>query len=129
MINVRFYVNKGKLCMKAEGHAASAPAGEDIVCAGVSALSVALADTLMLMDTHGQMEAPPQIRMDNGNATIKVRPEKKALGAVLIVFTVIQSGMIAIMRGYPEYIRVKTFDQAEVEALSNRESSTLTDSL
>jgi len=112
--------------MKAEGHAKSAPKGEDLVCSGISALSVALADTVTMMDEHGDLDCPPQIIVGkDGLMTVKVRPKPEAAGKVLLAFLFCQTGMIAIWRGYHEYVSIKTFDKAELKAFSIEASSTL----
>jgi len=112
--------------MKSEGHAGYSPNGDDVVCAGISALSVALADTVTMMDEHGDLDCPPQIIVGkDGLMTVKVRPKPEAMGKVLLAFLFCQTGMIAIWRGYHEFVSIKTFDKAELEAFSIKESSTL----
>lgn len=118
MIDVRFYENKGKLCMKVEGHANAAPKGEDIVCAGVSALAVALADTLEMMHRNGDLAEPPEIRAKDGDMRVKAKADREHGGSLLLAFLFCQTGMLAIWRGYPEHVQIKTFDKAEIEAFS-----------
>ena len=118
MIDVRFYENKGKLCLKVEGHANAAPKGEDIVCAGVSALAVALADTLEMMHRNGDLEEAPEIRAKDGDMRVKVKAGQDHKGRLLLAFLYCQTGMLAIWRGYPKNVQIKTFDKAEIEAFS-----------
>ena len=124
MVDVRFYVNKGKLCMKAEGHANAAPKGEDLVCAAVSTLAITLAETMTLLEEQGCLDCPAQVVLKNGGETVKVRPKPEKTGMVLLAFLYCQNGMVLLKRGYPEFIQVKTFDKAELEAFSIKESST-----
>ena len=124
MINVRFYTNKGALCMRVEGHADAAPKGEDVVCAGVSALAATLADYASIMSAHGETEREPQIRMVNGFTSVKVRPTKQHTGKLLTAFSVVTTGMKAIARNYPEYITLKLFDKSDLEGFSITDSST-----
>lgn len=126
MVEVRFYVNKDMLCMKVEGHAEAAPKGEDIVCAGVSALAGTLADYVYGMNNAGMMEREPQIQMNNGHAKIKAAPKPEAKGRLLLAFSVITTGMRAIKRNYPENVDLTLFDQSDILDFSKiPESSTL----
>lgn len=125
MVEVRFYVNKGMLCLKVEGHADAAPKGEDIVCAGVSALAATLADYVYGMNNAGMMEKEPQIQMNSGIAKIKAKPKPEAKGRLLLAFSVITTGMSAMKRNYPENIDLKLFDQSDILDFSKiQESST-----
>lgn len=118
MVQVRFYVNKGMLCLRVEGHARSAPKGEDVVCAGASVLAATLADFSTLMHIHGELEKEPLIKLDTGIAVIKVKPKPENRGKLLLSFSVIATGMSAMQRNYPEYIKIKLFEQSAIEDFS-----------
>lgn len=118
MIQVRFYVNKGALCLKVEGHAQAAPKGEDVVCAGASVLAATLADFAAIMNAHGELEKEPHINMRAGYASIKVTPKADTRGKMLLAFSVIATGMSAIARNYPAYITLKLFEQSQLEDFS-----------
>lgn len=118
MIKARFYVNKGALCLKVEGHAEAGPKGHDAVCAGASVLSATLADVVSIMGNHGELEKDPVIRMREGFANVKAKPTEAGRGKLLLAFSVIETGMCAIARNYPEYITVKLFDKPEIEGFS-----------
>ena len=124
MIDIRFYVNKGKLCMRAEGHAKAAPKGEDLVCAAVSTLALTLAETVTMLEEQGLLDCPAQIIAKDGSMKVKVRPRPEKTGMVLLAFLYCQAGMLMLWRGAPEYIQIKTFDKAEMEAFSITDSST-----
>lgn len=106
------------LCLRVEGHAAAAPKGEDVVCAGASTLAATLADFATIMAAHGELEKDPYIKMKNGLAVIKVKPKQENRGKMLLTFSVIATGMSAIRRNYPEYINLKLFDKSEIEDFS-----------
>ena len=114
MIEARFYVNKGQLCMKVEGHAHAAPKGEDLICAGTSTLAAALAETVTVLHRQGLLEKEPDIHMKAGFVRIKVKPTEEHRGELLLVFSTIAAGMSSLCRSYPEYIRVKLFEDSEI---------------
>ena len=118
MVQVRFYINKGQLCLKVEGHANAGPKGEDVVCAGASVLAATLADTVTLMRAHGELEKDPYIKMDTGHAVIKARPTENGKGKLLLAFGMIATGMSAIARNYPRFITLQLFEKADIEAYS-----------
>lgn len=118
MVKVRFYINHGALCLKVEGHANAGPKGEDVVCAGASVLAATLADVVTIMDSHGEMETEPKISMSNGYAFVKAKPKPENKGKLLMVYSVIATGMSAVARNYPEHLSLKLFDQAAVTAFS-----------
>lgn len=118
MVNVRFYINKGQLCLKVEGHANAGPKGQDVVCAGASVLAATLADTVTLMSAHGELEKDPYIKMDTGHAVIKAKPTVKGRGKLLLAFGVIATGMSAIARNYPGFIALQLFEKSEIEDYS-----------
>ena len=118
MVNVRFYTNKGMLCLRVEGHAQAAPKGEDVVCAGASVLAATLADFVTLMNAHGELEKEPYIKMDTGIAVVKVKPKPESRGKLLLSFSVIATGLSAMVRNYPDYIQLKLFDKSAIEDFS-----------
>ena len=118
MINVRFYTQKDKLCLVVEGHALAAPKGEDAVCAGASVLAATLADFSSLMYAHGELAEEPTIQMRSGFARIKAKPRPESRGKLLLCFSVIATGMSAIARNYPAFIKLKLFDKSAIEDFS-----------
>lgn len=118
MINASFYVNSGMLCLKVQGHAAAAPKGEDVVCAGASVLAATIADFASIMDAHGELEKEPYIKMEAGFALVKVLPKPESRGKILLAFSLIAVGMSAIARNYPEYINLQLFERSQIEDFS-----------
>lgn len=118
MINVRFYINHGALCMRMTGHSAAAPHGEDLICAGASTLAATLADCAALLDRHGKTEGEPTVELRSGFACVKLLPKPECRGEALMMFSTVQLGMSALRRNYPAYIRLKPFDQSELADFS-----------
>ena len=87
------------------GHTGYADAGEDIVCAAVSALTQATVNGLANV-----LAAPVDYEIDEQDARMTVRladaivPDQRA-GAQLLLQTFVQ-GLESIQSGYPRFIRV-----------------------
>ena len=96
--------------IRIEGHAGAAPKGEDLVCAGVSALSFAL---LLAVERDGYSYRP-ETRVEQGKALIDVRCDPRGIchaecGAVLDAFA---GGFELMARKYPEFM---SFERRERE--------------
>lgn len=85
------------------GHAGSAPQGEDIVCAGLSALAQAAVNAL---ETVAGIKTTPRI----GEGFLSVRlPRgltKRELRTARIILRTAEQGFIDIAAAYPHYVRV-----------------------
>ena len=93
MIEVFSYRNGGKCRLYVCGHAAYHP-GNDIVCAGVSALVGALAQYAARHYRH------VRCRLEEGNAFLA------AGGGAEEGFDMAVQGLAAIAASYPDYVRV-----------------------
>lgn len=94
-----------RLCVR--GHAGQAPVGQDIVCAGVSALTVALAESAEL---RRKKCISLDIMVEKGNAHIFAVPRAEHAPELMAVFDTAVCGLRHIERAYPEYL---TFIQLE----------------
>ena len=118
MTEAKFYVKNGCLCLKMTGHSASAPKGEDLVCAGASTLAMTLAANVSMMKVHGKLEKEPRIILRSGHALIRAKPKEEYRGELLMLFSMIQVGMYQLKTNYPEYFNSIPFDYADVQAFS-----------
>jgi uncharacterized protein YsxB (DUF464 family) len=85
------YEEKGAtLTLTVTGHAGFAPMGQDLVCAGVSALVYALARTVR--DWEGQLDRPVRILLEPGNARIRVHAGRKQLRQLKAAFQMAENG-------------------------------------
>ena len=66
---IRVVYRRKKNSLRIEGHAFSGDAGQDLVCAGVSALAYTLAANVEQMRLKGQAQEIG-VKMDKGNARI-----------------------------------------------------------
>lgn len=82
-----------------EGHAGYAPAGQDIVCAAVSALTLTLADSLQALT-----EDNIQSTLVNGDAFIAFENPSEEAKLLIDSFFI---GVSGIARSYPDHIEIQ----------------------
>jgi len=106
VVHVRFYMDwkTGLVGMEAQGHAMTAPKGEDLICAGVTALVYTLAQSLQFLYEQDRLKERPKVQICEGYANIKAMPKKIAEGEVLMAFWVLQSGFYVLEHNYPKSI-------------------------
>jgi len=90
-----------------QGHAGSAPYGQDLVCAAVSALVYALAQRLTELDAQGALEQPLVIKLSSGNARISAIAKGDYEAEVMGNFRLIYSGLKLLQTHYPERIQIR----------------------
>lgn len=106
MINVKFNAKQFKL--EATGHANTAPEGEDIVCAGVSALMGALGYSLLTCRAFLQRNA--SVKLDKGLGRISCKPKEQYEANVSLLYYTALSGLELIANTYPDSV---TFECVE----------------
>ena len=92
--------------MTASGHAGFAPAGQDIVCAGISALCFAAAEYLTQMHDWGKLEQEPVILLESGTIQLCCMPKEIALEEAEHVFRMLEIGCRMIAENYPHNVTV-----------------------
>lgn len=102
----KVFYNTNEMYIRVRGHAGAAPAGEDLICAGISALTQALLNQLR------EEEEQKHIQLDwvmfPGIIEIKVKPDTEHYRrAVRDYFKVIIMGLKAIQEQKPGYIELK----------------------
>lgn len=95
------------LVLVARGHANYAPAGRDIVCAGVSALLFGYAAYLeSLSPAEGEEDASPHLSVDEGDGYLYL--QTRGLGGKdLLGWRVTEAGLSRIRQGYPDCLRIR----------------------
>lgn len=95
MIEIKF----GEHMVEARGHAGSAPAGSDLVCASVSVIIMAL--RLGLAELEGCEVGEWDISPGNGHVEAKsVPPEGVGM------FVMAETALRYIAEAYPEYVKI-----------------------
>jgi len=95
MIEVRYDRHHGRLQL--QGHAGSAPKGEDLVCAAVSALCCTLAENL-------RKREDTQVLLEPGYARFQCRRANKQTRLLLDAFYL---GLAALASQHPENIGIR----------------------
>ena len=108
MILAKFYAAAdGSLHMKAAGHAAAAPKGEDLVCAGASTLAEALARAVERLYYQGMLRRCPRVELEEGRAEIIAQPKARFYKETAMVFWTVQNGMAALAAGFPGNVQLE----------------------
>lgn len=101
MIKVTYHRGINRVCI--EGHAQSAEAGHDLVCASVSILAYTLASFVENMKEAKQVYNPKTV-LGEGDAIICCEAPLKYKGAVTLVFDSICGGFELLARDYPDNV-------------------------
>ncbi|MGI6215433.1 MAG: ribosomal-processing cysteine protease Prp [Christensenellales bacterium] len=103
MTTIRLFKANNRLCgFQIEGHAGYAQAGEDIVCAALSFLSITCANALEQI-----AGAVPHTQVDEKTGYLKVQLDEHLLNTQTdTIFQVFHLGAQQLSDSYPEYVRV-----------------------
>lgn len=101
MIQVVYYRSYNRLTVK--GHAHSAEPGQDLVCAGASALTYTLAANVGDMKDNGQVQ-DVIVKLESGDAEISCRAKNKYKAIVGRIFEAVCVGFELLAEANPEYI-------------------------
>lgn len=97
MIQIQIKAGHRHIAIDVSGHANAAPKGEDVICAGVSALVLTLAEALP------RAGAPDYTcSLADGKACIECR----RTDATEPVFNTVVCGLDLLAKTYPQYIKV-----------------------
>ena len=101
MITVAYYRKDNRVIM--DGHAKSAPIGQDLVCASASILIQTLVAFVNNMEAAGQTKCPI-IKLSDGHASVYCNAPKRYKSAVTLAFDTICAGFELLAHDYPENI-------------------------
>ena len=102
MINIKYNPKTMRITIK--GHAGTAPAGQDIVCAGVSAVFYNLANVLKYYPDDA-WKKPIEFKDESGNAALKVYPKAELEANVRHEYAYCFIGFQMLAEAYPERIQ------------------------
>ena len=91
--------------LTAEGHAGGGPRGQDIICAGISALMMALVNQLL------NIEADMEWSEDEAKGSIRIKVNPAERERVHDYFSVIVTGLQAWAQAFPDNVKVKEGEQ------------------
>lgn len=105
MTHIRFYRDaRGRLSgYSIIGHAGSAPAGEDIVCAGISALTQTGVNALSAI-----AEARPRLHYGDGFLSVRLPAtlSRRQRHRARVILRTVEQGLYDMAAAYPEYMRI-----------------------
>lgn len=106
MIHTSFYRNSadGSVRMEMQGHALTAPKGEDLVCAAATMVVYTLAQAVQFLYEQDRFLGKPQMRIVDGYANIVAYPKPSAAAETLMAFWVAQAGAYVLERNYPSAV-------------------------
>lgn len=107
MINVCVNSTGSTFEIEVEGHAQSAPKGEDLICAAATIL-VRTAAAILQESSKGITE----IDISDGKARIKLTEYDPV---AVVEMSVIVKGFVLLMQEYPEYIKIFTETEKNVQ--------------
>lgn len=106
MITITFFKRDGKLTgFDSSGHAGYADYGSDIVCAGVSGILYAVANTLSEMDANAYIE-----ESDN-RLRVKIVDQSFHEPAIQSVLKVAWMGAEGIQQEYGKFLKIKSKEE------------------
>ena len=112
MTKITYSIHGPVLYLRAEGHAGGAPRGQNIICAGVSAITMALLNILVNDDAEDRAEVNTKYRINEERGLLSIRA-KPAVAAkfdrvkVKAYFKMAVIGLQALAQEYPDEITVE----------------------
>ena len=104
---IRVEVAPRRCRLTVTGHACSGAFGQDLVCAGVSAVAVTLAEAVTALEQAGKVTAVTA-RLVPGQAEIACRPRLGQRRVTEAVFAAAALGLRRLEREYPDYVNLET---------------------
>ena len=95
-----------RLILDVDGHASSAPRGQDIVCAAESMLTQALLQTLMDMVEEDKVAISWTGSPEKGQLKIEATPAEEYRKEIAAAYRVTVTGLRMLAEEYPDYIRL-----------------------
>lgn len=101
MVDIVYYRRFNRVTVR--GHAGTAPAGMDLVCAAVSTLTYTLAVNIKQLHRWKKV-TKPKIRLENGDAEISCVPVGVCRSMVQDVFEAVCIGFALLAEKYPDAV-------------------------
>lgn len=112
MIQVVISKREGTLSLRLIGHAGYAEHGKDIICASASILVYTVAQMMADLYAEGKMIGEPTIRLDEGDAIVKVRPDAWGIADACHTFLMAQTGFELLQSNYPVHLQLTKVGEA-----------------
>ena len=117
MIHVEYKENpnKGTVQVTMTGHAQSAPFGEDLICAGSSALAYTLMQNVIFAHEAEKFKRSPKIERKSGHMRVVVTPKEEHYNEVKTMFMTIMNGFLAIEYNFANRMSVRGIKHPEAK--------------
>lgn len=102
----RIHMDWRTFTLAAEGHAGAGGGGPDIVCAGISSLTLALLNVLMEEHELGNLTLTWDMDEKTGAISMNTQPGRTPRKIVRAWYRVAVTGLKAIEENYPEHIKI-----------------------
>ena len=99
--------------LRLRGHAGSGEPGRDLICAGVSALVLALREELLYLEDAGDVRIL-SLRLEPGDAEVRCAPAEGKEAQLEAVFDMVLRGLMLLERLFGGYVRVRKDPQRAV---------------
>lgn len=109
MLKVTFEKDEMELTLKLQGHAGQADLGHDIVCASCSILAYTVAQFIKNAEAVGDLQEPPVIRLESGDAVISCTPNNATYCTILGIYLFAEVGFKLIAHNFPQFVELKPF--------------------
>lgn len=104
MLEIDISYKDDKICsFKVKGHAGFAPEGQDIYCAGVSAVT-----QTALLGLLKNLSEEPRYRIEKGclECEIPISMREEDTNKAQLILSTMEAGLISMQEAYGDYIRV-----------------------
>lgn len=93
--------------MTLRGHAGAGPKGQDLVCAGASALACTLGRAVERLYEQSMLRRCPRVELYQGNAEVIAVPKERFDRECAMVFWTVQNGIGELAASFPENVRLE----------------------
>lgn len=105
MITIEYRKNQGR-SIKVEGHANSAPYGEDLVCAAASVLLYTLIQNMTILESQGCVRGLKTVeRQGNGEVSYEEATDENAEAIATCIFSTIWNGYMVLEKNFPDFVK------------------------
>lgn len=96
-------IKLGQRSVTARGHAGYRPYGQDIVCAGVSALLATAAEVLLRLEAAGEVRLPEPVQLEPGDVRMAFETTGDSAKANMLWET-LETGLRLMEARYGQYV-------------------------
>lgn len=106
MVRIVFSQHEGSMSIVLQGHAGTAPKGEDLVCAAVTMLTYTAAQSAMDFWKEQKLQKEPVVKLSSGDCVVTINPEETAAAEATAVWRTLLHGYQLLESSYPQAVSV-----------------------